>query len=57
MRKKETEKSKFSKEQLAASNRYKGQKDLVRVMLERGRGYSVEETEEALNQFRKGKVR
>ena len=57
MKKGETKKPGFTREQLADSNRYKNQRDLVRVMLEKGRRYSVEETEETLNQFRKGKVK
>lgn len=47
----------YQKEQLARSRRYRGQRDLVKVLLKPGREYTLRETDAALEKYRKGKVK
>ena len=47
----------FTKDQLAASKRYAGQRDLVSVLLEDGRQYTLAEIDEKIETFKKGKVK
>lgn len=46
----------FGKEQLLASARYKQRKDLVSVLLEDGRKYTIADVDRLVDQFMKGKV-
>lgn len=54
--KKETA-STFTKDQLAASKRYANLRDLVSVLLEDGRQYTLAEVDEKIRTFKKGKVK
>ena len=57
---KKTERDKaaaFSKEQLLASKRYGGQKDLINALLADDKMYSFEEVDSMINKVMKGKVR
>lgn len=47
----------YTKVQLAGANRYRNRRDILTVVLEDDKKYSVEEAEEAINRFLKGKVR
>lgn len=47
----------FSKEQLLASKRYSGQRDLVNTLLADDKMYSFEEVDSMINKFMKGKVK
>lgn len=46
----------FSKEQLKNSKKFANRKDLIEVLLEEGRQYSISEVEEKIEKFMKGKV-
>lgn len=46
----------FTKDQLAASKRYASLRDLVSVLLEDGRQYTLAEVDEKIEKFKKGKV-
>lgn len=47
----------FTKDQLAASKRYADLRDLVGVLLEDGKRYTLAEVDEKIETFRKGKVK
>ena len=47
----------FTKDQLAASKRYAFVRDLVGVLLEDGRLYTLAEVDEKIETFKKGKVK
>lgn len=47
---------KFSKEQLISAARYAKRRDLLSVLLESGKTYSVEEVDSQIAKFMKGKV-
>ena len=47
----------FTKGQLAASKRYADSRDLVRVLLEDGKQYTLAEVDEKIEKFKKGKVK
>ena len=47
----------FTKDQLAASKRYADLRDLVSVLLEDGKQYTLAEADEKIEKFKKGKVR
>ena len=47
----------FTKDQLAASKRYANLRDLVSVLLEDGRQYTLAEVDEKIRTFKKGKVK
>lgn len=47
----------FSKEQLIASERFAGRRDLLEILLEEGKRYSISEVEKKVEKFMKGKVR
>lgn len=49
--------TKFSKEQLLRSERYRDRRDLLGVLLKDGKLYSIKETDALLNKFMKGKVK
>ena len=46
----------FSKEQIAASERYSGQKDLVDALLEGGKEYTLKAVDGMIEKYLKGKV-
>ena len=46
----------FTKDQLAASKRYAGLRDLVGVLLEDGKRYTLAEVDGKIEAFKKGKV-
>ncbi len=46
----------FTKQQLAASVRYRDQRDLVAALLEDGRAYSLGEVDALLEKYKKGQV-
>ncbi|MEY8357073.1 hypothetical protein AALB39_27530 [Lachnospiraceae bacterium 54-53] len=46
----------YTKEQLTGAKRYRGKKDLINALLEPGKVYSMEEADELLEKFMKGKV-
>lgn len=46
----------YTKEQLAGAKRYQGKKDLINALLDTERGYTMEEADELLEKFMKGKV-
>lgn len=46
----------FSKEQIAASSKYRSRKDLVNALLENGKTYTIEEVDIMIDKFMKGKV-
>lgn len=46
----------FTKDQLAASKRYAARRDLVSVLLEDGKGYTLAEVDGLIEKFMKGKV-
>ena len=47
----------FTKDQLANSKRYAGLRDLVSVLLEDGKQYTLAEVDEKIETFKKGKVK
>lgn len=47
----------FTKEQLAASKRYANRRDLVSVLLEDGKQYTLDEVDKKIEEFKKGKVK
>lgn len=47
----------FTKDQVAASKRYASVRDLVNVLLEDGRQYTLAEVDEKIETFKKGKVK
>jgi len=58
-RKKAAEKSeavRYTKKQLICSEKYCSQSDLLCALLENGKTYSLEEADEIMNRFKKGKV-
>lgn len=46
----------FTKDQLAASKRYANLRDLVTVLLEDGKQYTLAEVDEKIEAFKKGRV-
>lgn len=46
----------FSKEQIAASERYRDQKDLVDALLEEGKEYTLKAVDGMIDKYLKGKV-
>lgn len=52
--KKQTE---YSKEQLLQSNKYKNRQDLLNVLLEDGKYYSISTVDKLIENFMKGKVK
>lgn len=52
----ETKEAKFTKEQLAASKRFAGDRDLVNALLGEGE-YTISEVEKTMKQYRKGEVK
>ncbi|MCD8049264.1 MAG: hypothetical protein LUG52_06645 [Clostridia bacterium] len=46
----------YTKEELAASERFKRYRDAVSALLEDGKSYSVEEAEKIIKKFMKGRV-
>lgn len=46
--------TKFSKERLVKSNRFKDKRDALNAILKDDKEYSIQEVEEALNSFYKG---
>lgn len=48
--------NKFSKEKIVASKRYKDKVDIVNALLSDGKEYSLEEVDDIINNFMKGKV-
>lgn len=51
-----SEKNKFTKEQLVQSKRYIDRIDLLNVLLQTDMSYSLEEVDDLMNNFMKGKV-
>lgn len=48
---------KFSKEQIAASKRYESQKDLINALLTDGKTYALEDVDEKIEKYLKGRVK
>ena len=53
----QTAKQQFSKEQIVASVRYRGQQDLVDALLEDGKQYTFETVDKLIERYRKGRVK
>jgi hypothetical protein len=51
-----SEKNKFTKEQVVQSKRYVDRIDLLNVLLQTDKSYSLEEVDDLMNNFMKGKV-
>jgi hypothetical protein len=49
--------NKFSKEQLIASSRFQGRRDIIEALLEDGELYTVKAVEEKISSYMKGKVK
>ncbi len=47
----------FTKEQLLASGRFRGRRDMAEALLEEGQSYTVRDVEEKIKEYQKGKVR
>lgn len=47
----------YTKEQVLSSKRYEDKKDAVNVSLKDGKSYSIEEVDELIANFMKGKVK
>ena len=47
----------FTKDQLAASKRYAPLRDMVNVLLEDGKQYTLDEVDKKIEAFKKGKVK
>lgn len=47
----------FTKNQLATSKRYASLRDLVSVLLEDGKQYTLAEVDKKIEEFKKGKVK
>lgn len=47
----------FSKQKLLSFPRYLGRKDLLNAILEEGKSYTIEKTEELINKFMKGSAK
>ncbi len=48
--------ARFDREELLASKRYRGCRDLAEALLEKGRQYTVEEADGLIGSYMKGKV-
>ncbi len=46
----------FNKEQIAASGRYRSQRDLVEALLTDGKTYTIAAVDNMIERYRKGKV-
>lgn len=46
-----------SKQQIIASNKYSNRRDILDVLLEDEKNYSLEEIEQTIDEFMKGKVK
>lgn len=51
------EETKFTAEQMLASERYRGKRDLVSALLNTGRTYTIAEVDQMISQAMKGRVR
>ena len=49
--------STFKKSQLIKSNKYKHQVDLLNVLLEDGKEYSIKQVDTSINKYMKGSVK
>lgn len=49
--------NKFSKQQLATSERFRGRRDILEALLTDGELYTVKAVEEIMDRYMKGKVR
>lgn len=47
----------YTKQQLAASEKYRSRRDLIMALLEEGKTYSLPEAEAVLEKYRKGQVK
>lgn len=47
----------YTREQIMSSRRYAARRDLVGVLLEDGRQYTLAEVDEKIERFKKGKVK
>ena len=47
---------KYSKDQIVNSNKYKANVDLLNAILKNNRQYTLQEVNEIINNFKKGKV-
>lgn len=54
--KKETAVSKYSKEQIIKSKKFKNRVDVLKVILNENNAYTIAEVESEINKFMKGKV-
>lgn len=53
----EGEKITFTKEQIISSKKYRDRKDLINVLLKNGQSYSLNEVDDLIENFMKGKVK
>lgn len=53
---KETAVSKYSKEQIIESKKFKSRVDVLNVILDENKTYTIAEVESEINKFMKGKV-
>lgn len=53
---KETAVSKYSKEQIIESKKFKSRVDVLNVILDENKTYTIAEVENEINKFMKGKV-
>ncbi len=49
--------SRYTRQQLAESERYREQRDLILALLDEGKTYSLREADAALEKYRKGRVK
>lgn len=55
--KKENETPVFTKESLLNSKKYMFQKDLLNILLDKGKEYTLEEVDKKINEFKTGKIK
>jgi len=51
------EKVTFSKNQILSSKKYRDRKDLINVLLKNDKSYSLDEVDDLIDKFMKGKVK
>lgn len=55
--KRKIKETRFSKEQLTGSERFRERKDMLNAILDDGRKYAISEVEQQIEKYRKGKVK
>lgn len=56
-KKKSTKSDKFTKEQLLISSKFKHNRDLISVLLENDKKYSIDDVEKLIEKYMKGSVK